>query len=88
MVENYAKEVPPETKEFFIYTCGATKKGYTDDMMAIAKEKHARVLGVYGCCGLDKFGPFKLIGGISKGHPSQDEIKGASDFYNKYVKNI
>jgi hypothetical protein len=30
----------------------------------------------------DTFGPFKLIGGLKKGHPTEEEIQGAVDFYN------
>ena len=31
--------------------------------------------------GFDTFGPFKLVGGIAKGHPDEDEIRGAVEFY-------
>ena len=33
------------------------------------------------CLGYDTFGPFKLVGGIAKGHPTEAEIKGAVEFY-------
>ncbi len=29
----------------------------------------------FGCKGYDAFGPFKLFGGIAKGHPDEDDIK-------------
>ena len=29
----------------------------------------------FGCKGYDTFGPFKLFGGIAKGHPDEDDIK-------------
>ena len=32
--------------------------------------------------GFDTFGPFKLIGGVSKGHPDEKDIAAAVDFYN------
>lgn len=78
----YAKEHMPDGKEtFFIYTCGAKKDGYTK-VMAEATAKHgAKILGEYGCLGFDSFGPFKLIGGIAKGHPTNEEIDGAVKFY-------
>jgi hypothetical protein len=41
----------------------------------------AEILGSYGCLGFDTFGPFKLVGGIAKGHPTADEIQGALKFY-------
>lgn len=44
------------------------------------------MLGVYGCRGFDTFGPFKLIGGIAKGHPTQNEIDGAVEFYGSLAE--
>ena len=40
-----------------------------------------RVIGEYGCLGYDTFGPFKLMGGIAKGHPDGEELCGAVDFF-------
>jgi len=40
-------------------------------------------MGSYGCRGYDTYGPFKLVGGIAKGHPTEEEIDGAVAFYNK-----
>ena len=36
--------------------------------------------------GFDTFGPFKLIGGIAKGHPTQSEIDGAVEFYGSLAE--
>ncbi len=38
-------------------------------------------IGRFQCPGLDKFGPFKLVGGIQKGHPTEDDLKEAVEFY-------
>ncbi|MGB3985262.1 MAG: flavodoxin, partial [Limnochordia bacterium] len=40
-----------------------------------------RLLGTYGCRGFDTFGPFKLVGGIAKGHPNENDIAGAVKFF-------
>ena len=40
----------------------------------------AKVQG-YGCFGFDTFGPFKIVGGIKKGHPTDEEIEDAVRFY-------
>ena len=66
---------------FFIATCGGPRKGYFDAMRNIAELKNCRVLGEYMCLGFDTFGPFKLVGGLAKGHPTQEEIDGAVAFY-------
>ena len=39
------------------------------------------MLGVYSCRGYDTFGPWKLLGGIAKGRPSQKDLNGALEFF-------
>lgn len=80
--ERFAEGCLPEGKEvFFLYTCGNDSVKYANSVSAKAAARGCKVLGVYGCRGFDTFGPFKLIGGIAKGHPTQSEIDGAVDFY-------
>lgn len=78
----YAQEHLPQGKDvFFLYTYGAEKKGYTDAISQVASKHQCKVLGSYGCFGFNTFGPFKLVGGIAKNHPNQDDLKGAVRFY-------
>lgn len=78
----YAKKYLPEKKNvFFLFTYGVKRKGYLDAIRQAVFSKNAKVIGQYGCRGFDTFGPFKLIGGIAKKHPTQEEIKKAVDFY-------
>lgn len=78
----YAEEYMPEGKEtFFIYTYGAEKIGYTNAIAEVVKKHNAKVLGEYGCFGFNTFGLFKLIGGIAKGHPDNDDLKNVLKFY-------
>ena len=79
---NYAKEHLPEGKQvFFLNTCGAPRKNYFDAIRSISEERNCSELGAYQCLGFDTFGPFKLMGGIAKGHPTEDEIQKAVAFY-------
>ena len=39
------------------------------------------MLGEFGCRGFDTFGPFKLAGGIAKGHPDALDLEEARKFY-------
>lgn len=79
----FAEERLPDGKDvFFVYTYGAEKKGYTDAIAAAVKKHNAHVLGEFGCFGFNTFGPFKLIGGIAKGHPDDTDIANAVKFYN------
>ncbi len=73
--------LPEHRKVFSIYTCGTMNEKYTKEIKALVRERSCEYLGEYGCLGFDTFGPFKLIGGISKGHPNAGEIQGAIDFY-------
>ncbi len=41
----------------------------------ILDKKHASVVGKFGCKGYDTFGPFKLVGGIAKDHPNEEDMK-------------
>ena len=72
----------PENKDvFYIYTHGAPVGGFLKSIREIAEKKHCREVGKYHCFGYDTFGPFKMVGGIAKGHPDQKEIEAAVRFY-------
>lgn len=81
---SYAELNLPNGKDvFFINTCGSKRKGYFNAIRKIAKLKGCREIGSYECLGFDTFGPFKLIGGISKGHPTESEINEVVRFYGE-----
>ncbi len=77
----------PEDKEvFYLYTHGAPGGNFLKAIREIAEKKHCREIGEYRCQGFDTFGPFKLVGGIAKGHPTEDEIRGSVSFYQGLQK--
>lgn len=81
-VEDFAVRCLPEGKEVFVlYTCGRNSIKYTERIEEIIQKKGSRMLGAYGCLGFDTYGPFKLVGGIAKGHPTEKEIQKAVEFY-------
>ena len=81
-IQIFAAENLPEGKQIFlIETCGSPRKGYFSAMEKIAEGKSCRVIGRYECLGFDTFGPFRLVGGLQKGHPTEDEIRKAVEFY-------
>ena len=72
----------PENKEvFFIHTAGDPRENHANSARDVAEKRKCKSLGVYYCKGFDTFGPFKLIGGINKQHPDEDDIKQALLFY-------
>ena len=81
-VITYAQEHLPEEKPvFFIYTHGAPGGDFLKGIREVTQKKNCKELGEYRCQGFDTFGPFKLVGGIAKGHPTDAEIQSAVAFY-------
>lgn len=79
---SFADAYLPENKDvFYIYTHGAPKGGFLKGIREVAAKKNCREIGKYHCLGYDTFGPFKLVGGIAKGHPNEKEISAAVSFY-------
>lgn len=88
-VLRFAQEnLPMGKRVFFLYTFGAEKAGYTKSIEEVTSSKKAVVEGAYGCFGFNTFGPFKLIGGIAKGHPDEKELAGGKRFFEKLTQRI
>jgi len=75
------KNLPIGKKVFFLYTCGVKRQSYADAIKQIAESKKSKIQGCYGCLGFDTFGPFKLVGGIAKGHPNDEDVSSAVNFF-------
>ena len=67
-------------KVFTLLTSGANQKKYGTAFSSLLEGYGCTVLGNYQCKGFDTFGPWKLIGGIAKGHPDNSDIAGAEAF--------
>lgn len=81
VLEFAEKNLPDGKPVFFLYTCGANKDTYTKAIAEAAQKHQAKVLGQFGCLGYDTYGPFKLIGGIAKGHPDPQDLENLRTFY-------
>ena len=82
-MEEFAAKIPSGSRVFLLYTCGNPGSGYVKSITRTLASNGAKVIGSYGCKGYDTYGPFKLVGGIAKGHPTEEEITGAVAFYDK-----
>lgn len=87
VIEYASKNMPSGKKVFYISTYGAPRDGYYDAIRKAVADKNCTDLGDYGCLGFDTFGPFKLVGGIAKGHPNEDEIAKAVEFYESILRS-
>ena len=67
---------------FFVCTHGSTAcpEKYYAAITEAVKAKNCPILGTFSCRGYDTFGPFKLIGGMAKGHPDADDLQRARAF--------
>ena len=83
-VLNFASVNLPEYKEVFLICTHGGSAAY-QSIETIIKDKHCNVIGKFSCKGYDTFGPFKLVGGIAKGHPNEKDLTAAMElFYDKY----
>ena len=86
-VERFLEENLPENKQvFFLYTCAKKSDRFTDSIRQAALQKRSVLLGEYGCRGYNTYGPWKLVGGMNKNHPTEHEIQKAFAFYETLQK--
>ena len=78
ILEFAEKNLPDDKKIFLICTYGGSANYKSIEQ--ILGKKHSTAIGKFGCKGYDTFGPFKLVGGIAKGHPDEKDIKNAVEF--------
>lgn len=83
-----ARQLPQGKPLFFVYTYGLTPGTGAKALYQIAKEKGCPVLGEFSCRGYDTFGPFQLVGGISKGHPDEQDLEQARGFFRGLLERL
>lgn len=72
-------------KAFLFTTSGMGKAEYNDLLENKLSQKGFEIIGGFSCKGFDTWGPFKLIGGISKGKPDKDDLDNAKNFAKNLV---
>ena len=77
--------LPKGKKVFFLYTAGKPADSHANAVRAIADAKGCACLGAFGCKGYDTYGPFKLIGGLNRGAPTEKDIQAAVEFYGRMM---
>ncbi|MGF7117178.1 flavodoxin family protein [Methanobacterium oryzae] len=70
-----------KTKKAFVFSTSGKKKSEFNDLL---KNKLSRkgfeVIGDFNCKGFDTWGPLKLIGGLNKGNPDEEDLINAKKF--------
>ena len=65
-------ELPKQA--FAVCTSGMGRGKYAKKFTGYLQTRGFTVLGEFECKGFDTFGPFKLFGGLGKGHPDDKEL--------------
>ena len=79
--KNFAQVNLPQNKKIFYIMTSAMNKDFSKSMADSVKGKNAEVVGKFSCHGYNTFGPFKIVGGTAKGHPTQKDLDEAVKFY-------
>jgi len=74
-----------QQKSFVFTTSGRAKDGFTEKFKELLISKGFDVISSFSCKGFDTFGPLKLIGGINKGKPNEEDIANAQNFANSLI---
>jgi flavodoxin len=80
-IVEFAKNNLPQNKKIFYIMTSAMDKDFSKSMTDVLKDKNPEVVGAFSCHGYNTFGPFKLVGGTSKGHPDEADLANAVAFY-------
>ena len=78
----FAEDNLPESKKVFLICTYGGSANYKS-IEEITSAKNSDVVGRFGCKGYETYGPFKLVGGIAKGHPDEKDLQDAVDFVKK-----
>jgi len=79
--------LPGNKRVFFLYTCAKVSSRFTKAIQAAAEKKGAIFVGEYGCRGYNTYGPWKVIGGMNKGHPTPEELNCAVKFFESLLES-
>ncbi|MBC8485646.1 MAG: flavodoxin family protein [Candidatus Cloacimonetes bacterium] len=69
-----------KNKKAFILTTSGTNKDYNKPLKDKLQEKGFDIVGEFSCKGFDTWGPFKIIGGINRRSPNEQDLKNARKF--------
>jgi flavodoxin len=72
---------------FTFSTHGAKNNGMNKSFISLLAEKSFKMLADFECQGFDTWGPLKLIGGIDKGRPDENDLTEAGKFAENLAIN-
>ncbi len=80
---------PPLNKKAFVFsTRGASRHGsHHRALKDKLEEKGLTVVGEFSCRGFDTYGLMKLVGGIARGRPNEQDLRDAEEFAKALEKS-
>jgi flavodoxin len=78
----WVDELPSLDKKAFVFsTRGASRQGsYHSALKGKLEEKGLTLVGEFSCRGFDTYGLMKLVGGIARGRPNEQDLRDAEEF--------
>jgi flavodoxin len=73
-------------KAFVFSTSGFGKSSYNNPIENKLKEKGYEIIGSFACKGYDTYWLFKIVGGLAKGRPNNEDIQNAKNFAQKIIE--
>jgi len=77
---------------FVYYTSGFTKfpvlKEFEKPLVDELVKKNVSILASFSCRGWNTYGPFRIGGGRSKGHPSSEDLENARQFARDLLSTL
>ncbi len=81
---DFTTGLPCFGKKVFIFsTSGMGKVKLHQGLKKLLSGKGCNIISEFACKGFDTFGPFKLVGGLNKNRPNQQDIEEARSFAEK-----
>lgn len=77
--------LPAGTPVCFLYTCAAASRDFAAHTRQIAAARGAVCLDTFACRGFNTYGPWKLVGGMNRGRPNDEDLRGASEFFGRML---
>ncbi len=79
--------ITKKTKKAFIFSTNGRGDKIPGHLVLKKKleDKGFKIIDEFSCKGFDTFGPLKLIGGINKGKPDEQDLKEAKQFAKNLV---
>ena len=82
-----------KNKKSFIFSTSGMKEGgifnrFNQSLKEKLSEKGFSIVDEFSCRGYDTYGPFKIIGGISKGRPNKKDLEQARKFAQNLLEKL